>query len=560
MNAVSDHLLKISDLRIGVSSPHGVKELVCGVDLQLRRGEFFALVGESGSGKTLTAQAVLGFLPQPGGVLMGGEVLLEGRNLFSISERERESLRGKSVGLVFQEPGQALDPLMRIGRQLEESLRLHGVEEDLERRTREMVERVELPERVLRAWPHELSGGMQQRVVIAMAIAHHPSLLIADEPTTALDATIQAQVMELLNQLRRDLGMTVLFVTHNLALVAQHADRLAVMERGVIVEEGSVDSFFRSPQHPYSQRLLRAVPRLPSDDALRQAFDAEGTSSLNRVTSELLVELRGLKVHFPTKRNFWGRPTDWVRAVDGVDLKIHANEVLALVGESGSGKSTLGQTLLGLQRPTAGEIFLDGKLFADSSGVRAGDRAEQSALRQRFQIVFQDTASSLNPRATIEEILVRPMLHHRLCTPGEARGHALELLRLVELPEDSLFRFPHAFSGGQRQRIAIARALSLRPSLLVCDEIVSALDVTVQAQILELLRKIRRELGLAVLFIAHDLALVREFCDRVAVMWNGVVVEEGSASSLFAHPQHPYTRKLLSAVPRIAILPEREES
>lgn len=544
-------LLKLSGLRIGVRNRERVRELVKGVDLTIDQGEFFALVGESGSGKTLTAQSALGFLPQPGGELLGGEVWLQGEELFSLSEEERQQRRGRSVGLIFQEPGLALDPLMRIGKQLEEAFRLHGVHDELHRPLRDLLAKVELPERVLQAWPHELSGGMQQRVMIAMAMAHRPALLIADEPTTALDVTIQAQVMELLNQLRKEYGVAVLFVTHNLALVAQYADRLAVMEEGVVVEEGSVEQFFKNPQHPYSQRLLRAVPRLPSDDALRSAVlqQAKPAESQKMVP---LAELRNLKVHFPLKRDFWGRPTDWVRAVDGVSLSISPNEVVALVGESGSGKSTLGQALLGLHPVSDGEVFLDGTLFSDRIGVKEGNRQEASRLRRRFQIIFQDTASSLNPRATVQEILTQPMLQHRLCSKKEAPEQAAKLLTLVELPADALHRFPHAFSGGQRQRIAIARALSLRPQLLVCDEIVSALDVTIQAQILALLRRLRQELQLSILFIAHDLAVVREFCDRVAVMSSGKLVEERETAALFAHPKHPYTQQLLAAVPRIS--------
>lgn len=557
MNTTLNPLLKIQNLRIGVRSSSGVKELVRGVDLDIRTGEFFALVGESGSGKTITAQSVLGFLPQPAGELISGTVFLNGKSLFELSEPEREELRGKEVGLVFQEPGSALDPLMKIGKQLKEALWLHGVSDRLDERIAEMVKRVELPERVLNAWPHELSGGMQQRVVIALALAHEPQLLIADEPTTALDATIQAQVMELLDKLRRELGMALLFVTHNLALVAQYADRLGVMENGLLVEEGDAEHFFASPQHPYSQRLLRAVPRLPTDEELKAI--AQNSSSSDEVQKEEreklgqqpLVEARKLHVHFPTRRNFWGKVTEWVRAVDGVDLAIYANEVVALVGESGSGKSTLGQALIGLLPVTAGEVFLNGKLFSDSKGIQMRKSRENHRLRQNYQIVFQDTANSLNPRSTVEEILSRPLIEHRICSKEEVKKRVVELLQMVELPADSLGRFPHAFSGGQRQRIAIARALTLRPKLLICDEIVSALDVTVQAQILELLKRLKEELQLSILFIAHDLAVVREFCDRALVLSSGRVVEEGPVAQLFAHPQHSYTIQLLSAVPRI---------
>ena len=546
---MSREVLKIEGLRIGVKSGAETRELTHGTDLSVRAGEFFALVGESGSGKTVTAQAALGFLPQPGGVRISGRVELDGRDLFALPEEELRKIRGKEVGLVFQEPSSALDPLMRVGRQLKETLLLHGGSEGADERVREMLRAVELPERVLDAWPHELSGGMQQRAVIAMALMHRPSLLVADEPTTALDVTIQAQVLELLAKLRKELDVAVLFVTHNLALVAQRADRLAVMEKGSIVEEGSVEEFFRAPKHPYSRRLLASVPKLPEPG--RISVPDAGAEKAGTPERRTILEGRGLRVRFATKFDLLGRPTEWLDAVDGVDVAVGEDHALGLVGESGSGKSTLGQTLLGLRLPSEGEVFADGALFATPAGLAMRSAAKERAFRRRFQIVFQDTASSLNPRSTVFDILARPMLAHGICAKADARRRCAELLDLVELPSDSLGRFPHAFSGGQRQRVAIARALSLRPKLLVCDEIVSALDVTIQAQILGLLKRLRKEFRLSLLFIAHDLAVVHEVCDDVAVMKSGRIVERGPCAEVFARPSDPYTKKLLAAVPRI---------
>jgi len=541
---MSGAVLGISGLRIGVKDAGGVRELTHGVSLEVRRGEFFALVGESGSGKTITAQTALGFLPRPGGVLLEGDVRLEGEPVFSMPEERLRELRGGRVGMVFQEPSSALDPLMRVGDQMREAVRLHGKAGDVEKRVREMARSVELPERVIDAWPHELSGGMLQRAVVAMALAHRPALLVADEPTTALDVTIQAQVLDLLDRLRRETGVSVLFVTHNLALVAQRAGRLAVMRQGEIVEEGTPAEFFRAPRHPYSRRLLAAVPRLPEvvEPAPEERPAPEGPA---------LAEARGLRVRFPAKFSLFGKPKEWVEAVRGVDLAVRADSALGLVGESGSGKSTLGQTLLGLIRPSEGEVFLDGKLVSDAKGFAKRSAEEERRLRRAFQIVFQDTGSSLNPRMTVRQILSLPMIRHGLCGRADAERKCAELLDMVELPRDSLSRFPHAFSGGQRQRIAVARALSLRPKLLVCDEIVSALDVTVQAQILALLKRLRAELGLSLLFIAHDLAVVREVCEEVAVMKDGEIVERGPCASVFARPSEPYTKKLLAAVPRV---------
>ena len=606
---VAAPVLQVRDLITQFSTPRGTVRAVDEVSFDVRAGETLGLVGESGSGKSVTAMSLMRLVRPPGRVV-SGSVGFRGRDLLGISEAEMRKVRGGGISMVFQDPMSSLNPVMRIRTQLEEAMLAHGkfTGEAARDRALELMHRVGIPdpEARLNDYPHAFSGGMRQRVMIAMALANKPDVIVADEPTTALDVTIQAQILELLGELNRDLGTAIVLITHNLGVVARSCQRVAVMYGGRIVEQAPADELFAQPKHPYTRALLAATPHLAADrdvplvpiegrppdliapipgcayaprcdaaeercrheqpptydDGSRRSWEcwvagpdgvlpeapappvAAGRAPTS--TSEVpLLSVEDLVKTFPVKRRTGRlrRTTTEVRAVDGVDFTIAPGETVGLVGESGCGKSTVARALLGIHPPTSGTISFEGESASDLT--RAGLRS----FRSKVQLVFQDPMSSLNPRLTVGDALVEPLLVQRLARGRAAERRVVELLELVGLDPSAASRYPHEFSGGQRQRIVIARALAVKPRLLVCDEAVSALDVSLQAQIVNLLQDLQRELGLAYLFIGHDLATVRHISHRILVMYLGQVVESGTSELLTANPQHPYTASLLSAVP-----------
>jgi peptide/nickel transport system ATP-binding protein len=533
----AEPLLAVRDLRVGFATEGGLVQAVNGVSFDVSPGEVLAIVGESGSGKSVTAQTIVGLTRSPN-ARIEGSVRLGGEELIAAGEEELRRVRGERVGMVFQDPMTSLNPVYRVGDQIVEGIRAHrkGVSAaEADERAVELLDSVGMPDAARRVddYPHEFSGGMRQRAMIAMALALDPELLIADEPTTALDVTVQAQVLSLLARLNRERGLATILITHDLGVVAEVADRVLVMHGGRIVERGSLDGVFYSAKKPYTRRLLDAVVRL--DDAPPLTPRAE---------SEPLLEMTDLVKHYSHRRSLLlHREAELVRAVDGVSLSVRRGETLGLVGESGSGKSTLCRMVLRLLEPTSGSIRFEGR---EISGL---SRRQMRPLRPRMQMVFQDPYASLNPRKRIGQIVGDPLRLHGVAKGRELRGRVQELLRRVGLSPEHYDRFPHEFSGGQRQRIGIARALALRPKLIVADEPVSALDVSIRAQILDLLDELQDEFGLTYVFVAHDIGVVRHVSDRIAVMREGKIVEEGSADEVCERPQHPYTRELLAAVP-----------
>ena len=541
-------VLDIRDLEILVEGEEGTRQAVKGLALTLERGETFALVGESGSGKSVTALSLLRLLPPSLGIARGA-ALLAGTDLHRLPERRLRELRGGRIGTIFQEPATSLNPVMRIGEQIEETLRAHTPLRGAAARAKvvEWLHRVGIPEpeRRIDDYPFQFSGGQKQRIMIALALAAEPDLLIADEPTTALDVTVQAQILSLLADIQRELGMAILLITHDLAVVRQVAHHVALMRHGEIVESAPAAEFFRAARHPYAQELFAAIPTFAKRG---QTLAGEPRALPARMPGERLLEVRDLAVHYPIRRGAWGRTRDWVKAVDGVDFDLHAGETLALLGESGCGKTTTGKALLRL---------LDGPRIQGSArlggeDLLSADRRTLQRLRGQIQIVFQDPFASLDPRmrigATLEQglLALRPEL-----AAQERQRRAAALVERVGLPGDTLQRFPHEFSGGQRQRIAIARALIVEPQVLVCDEPTSALDVSVQAQILDLLLELQAERGLAYLFITHNFGVVEYLADRIAVMEGGRIVELESADRVLRVPRHAMTQRLLAAVPRL---------
>ncbi|POR47379.1 ABC transporter ATP-binding protein [Bosea psychrotolerans] len=539
MNVISQEtppVLSIEKLTLALPALADRAHAVEGVTLAIAPGETLCVVGESGSGKSMIAHAVMGLLPKAVKPA-GGAIRLAGRDLLSLDEPAMQDVRGREIGMIFQEPMTSLNPVMRVADQIIETFEAHGLHGASERRARAVALLTEVglpdPPRLAKAYPHELSGGQRQRVMIAMALALEPKLLIADEPTTALDVTTQAQILKLLDNLRHKHGTAVLFITHDMGVVAEIADRIAVLEKGVLVEEGTADQVLGAPRHAYTQKLLAAVPSLvpPMRPALPESPPVLSVEGLGKIYR---------------KRSFFGTARE-VRAAEDISFSLVRGETLGLVGESGSGKSTVGRCCLRLIEPNSGRIVLSGQ----GSGDLVLSDLGPTALRQhrkRIQMVFQDPFASLNPRQTVGRIISDGPVAH-----GVARVTALmkarELLELVGLSANAVDRYPHEFSGGQRQRIGIARALALEPDVLVADEAVSALDVSVQAQILSLIKDIQSRLGLAILFVTHDLRVAAQICDRIAVMQRGRIVETGPTAALFAAPQHEYTRQLLAAVP-----------
>ncbi len=519
-------LLSIRDLCVDFAVEGRSVAAVQGVSLSVRPGRTTALVGESGSGKSVTALSVLRLLPPSARV--GGEIRFEGRDLAGLDEASLRDVRGGRVGMIFQEPMTSLNPLHTIGRQIGEAVGLHRPGVDARARTLELLELVGIPDPASRlgAFPHQLSGGQRQRVMIAMALANDPALLIADEPTTALDVTIQSQVLDLLRDLQRRLGMAILLISHDLGVVRHMADEVHVMREGRIVEHGPREEIFAAPSHPYTRALLASAPA-GRPDPLDEAAGS-------------LVEARGVRVWFPQGKSLLGRPKSFIKAVTDADLTIRRGESLGVVGESGSGKTTLGLALLRLL-PSRGEVVFDGQ---DLSAMR---ERQVRDLRRNFQIVFQDPYGSLSPRMTVGQIVAEGLDAHGLASGTERERRIAEILEAVDLDPAAMHRYPHEFSGGQRQRISIARALILRPKFVVLDEPTSALDRTVQFQIVELLRDLRARFGLTYMFITHDLSLVRALCHRVVIMKDGRIVEQGETGAIFERPGQDYTRTLLAA-------------
>jgi len=536
--STTEPVLSITGLSVAFRSGSALVTAVNDVSIDVAAGETVAIVGESGSGKSTTAAAVNRLLPE-NGVITAGRIRFDGRELTELTENAMVTLRGAGIGLVPQDPMSNLNPLMRVGDQIAEALEVHGYTsgEGTRERVVELLEMVGIPDAASRTsqYPHEFSGGMRQRVLIAMGLACKPRLLIADEPTSALDVTVQRRILDQLDQLTDELGTAVFLITHDLALAAERADRIVVMFRGRIVESGTSEKVLGDPQHDYTKQLLAAAPSLASHREPVAARDAATNDAP-------FVEVRELRKEFALRSPKPGEPETFT-AVDGVSFTIPRGRTVSIVGESGSGKSTTANMVLGLEDHTNGSILFDG---VDLTGLR---RKELFALRRRVQPVFQNPYASLDPRYTVEESIAEPLRVHRIGTKKSRHERVLELLEQVALPAAMAERLPHELSGGQRQRVAIARALALEPELVVLDEAVSALDVLVQAQILDLLADLQRRLGLSYLFISHDLAVVRMISDEVHVMQRGVIVESGTPEQIFDAPQHPYTQELLAAIP-----------
>ncbi len=534
--AVAAPVLTVTGLCVSARTEAGLVSLVENLSFSLARGETLAIAGESGSGKSITSLAIIGLLPPPAVRLTAGRIQLGDTDLTALPEPQMRAIRGDRIAMIFQEPMTSLNPVMTVGAQLVEAIRAHA---DLSRaaaRRQALAAlasvRISEPDRRLDQYPHELSGGMRQRVMIAMALALRPDVLIADEPTTALDVTVQREVLDLLRDLQRDLGTAIILITHDMGVVAEMASRVIVMRHGRMVETGPVSQIFAAPKMAYTQELLAAVPRMGAGAA--KARPAPG--------SDPVARLEDVQVRFDLTGGLFGRVTHRVHAVEHVSFCVNAGETFALVGESGCGKSSIARAMAGLV-PHQGRIEIAGRTLG---GL---DAAGRKALRRDLQVVFQDPMAALDPRMRVGDLVAEPLVIHAIGTDAERQARVAELFARVGLTPDQMERYPHEFSGGQKQRICIARALALKPKLIIADESVSALDVSVQARVLELLEELKRDFGIAYLFISHDMAVVENIADRVAVMYLGQIVEMGSRAQIFGNPQHPYTRRLIEAVP-----------
>lgn len=572
-------LLSIKQLGIGFESESGLSQAITGIDLDVRRGEIVALVGESGSGKSVTSLSILRLLASPPARYTSGEILFTGRegrtvDLLQQGPSVLRAIRGAEIAMIFQEPMTSLNPVFTCGDQVAEAIRAHRKVPAAEARaqTISLFAKVELPdpEGMYSRWPHQLSGGQKQRVMIAMAMSSRPSLLICDEPTTALDVTVQQTILRLIRQLQQTEDMGVIFITHDLGVVAEIADRALVLYKGKVVEQGPVRELFLNPRHPYTKGLLNCRPalhvkgeRLPVvSDYLEGREVAEKKVAPVEVASprvegkegaergKVLMKVEDLRVWYPAKTTFFGKPLQYTKAVDGVSFDVYEGETLGLVGESGCGKTTLGRAMLRLVEPTAGRIF-----FGETE-LTALPAADLKRLRSRIQLIFQDPYSSLNPRMTVGAAIAEAMKVHGVGrNERQRREKVVELLERVSLGPEHFDRWPHEFSGGQRQRIVIARALALQPSFIVADESVSALDVSVQAQVLNLLNDLKAAFGFTVVFISHDLAVIKYISDRILVMNKGKIEESGPAEDIYLRPRSEYTKKLIAAIPGIRAIP-----
>ncbi|UVC16154.1 ABC transporter ATP-binding protein [Mesorhizobium onobrychidis] len=536
-------VLEISDLTVSVRGEDGERPVVSDLSFSLARGETLCIAGESGSGKSMTALAIMQLLPQPAARIGSGAIRLRDMDrreidLAVLDERRMRRIRGDRIAMIFQEPMTSLNPVLSIGRQLVESIEAHtGLSRaEARRRAIEALKAVRISEAEsrLKQFPHELSGGMRQRVMIAMALALKPDVLIADEPTTALDVTVQGEVLELLRDLQREHGTSIILITHDMGVVAEMADRVVIMRHGRMVEEGTAADIFSRPQADYTRELLAAVPRIGTGVGRQKSVEAEMPASVAVVND--------LHVHFDLRGGFFGQVNRRVHAVEGISFSIAPHETLALVGESGCGKSTTAKALAGLV-PYHGDIVIGGRNLAGLG------RDQRKAVRRDVQMIFQDPYASLDPRMRVGDLVAEPLLIHGIASKEERSQLVAALFERVGLSADQMELYPHEFSGGQRQRICIARALALRPKLIIADESVSALDVSVQARVLDLLKELQREFGIAYLFISHDMAVVENISDRVAVMYLGQIVEMGTRDQVFSNPRHPYTKRLIEAVP-----------
>jgi peptide/nickel transport system ATP-binding protein len=577
-------LLEIKNLVTEFRTEEETVKAVNDISFTLSKGETIGIVGESGSGKSVTSLSVMRLIPNPPGKITGGEIIYHSKNkgpidLVQLSEKEMRQLRGNEIAMIFQEPMTSLNPVYTCGDQVMEAILLHQkcTKKEAKDKTIALFNEVQLPrpEAIFDSYPHQISGGQKQRVMIAMAMSCQPNILIADEPTTALDVTVQATILDLMLKLQREHEMGIMFITHDLGVIAELADKVVVMYKGKIVEQGTVYEIFSNPQHPYTKGLLACRPPLnkrlhwlPTVADFMKTNESgemvESTQSVSDVTEKLVVtkqerdeahkklyskepilSIKNLQTYFPIKKGMFGKAKDFVKAVDDVSFDVYPGETLGLVGESGCGKTTLGRSVLRLIEPTGGEVLFNG------SNITTLGATEMRELRKDIQIIFQDPYSSLNPRITIGQAIMEPMQVHGILENDKARKErVIELLQRVNMNESHFYRYPHEFSGGQRQRICIARALALRPKFIICDESVSALDVSVQAQVLNLLNELKREFDFTYIFISHDLSVVKFMSDRMVVMNKGKIEEMGDADEIYNNPQTEYTKKLIGAIPK----------
>lgn len=567
-----NHLLEIKNLDIAFASEEGMQKAVNDVSFSINKGEVVAVVGESGSGKSITSLSVLRLLPAPPAQYPNGEILFTKKdgttiNLLAATEKQMQQIRGNEIAMIFQEPMSSLNPVFKCGVQVMEAIQLHQKvsKAEAQQRTISLFEKVKLPNpsNIINRYPHELSGGQKQRVMIAMAMSCNPSLLIADEPTTALDVTVQKTILQLMKELQQETGMGILFITHDLGVVQELADKIVVLYKGNIVEQGTVKEIFSHAQHPYTKALLACRPslytkemRLPvvsdflgkKDSVSRESIDLSAVTEL-QTTDHKLLSVHHLNVWFPAQKKLFGKTNQFIKAVNDVSFDIYKGETLGLVGESGCGKTTLGRAILRLLEPTSGKIILNEQNILDTP------LSHFKQHRKDLQIVFQDPYSSLNPRISIGSAIAEPMLVHNVAAnKKQAKEKVIELLEKVNLKADQYNRYPHEFSGGQRQRLVIARALALNPTFIVWDESVSALDVSVQAQVLNLLNDLKKEFNFTSLFISHDLAVVQYISDRIIVMNKGQIEEMGTAHEIYQEPKKDYTKQLLNSIPGRIVL------
>ena len=542
---MSENILQVKNLTVSTGTGTKKTDIVNNISFTIERGETFVLLGESGSGKSITALSIMRLLPAAIKI-SDGSVILHTTNLFQLPENKMRKIRGAKIGMIFQEPQTSLNPVLTAGQQISETLRQHDnlSKKQCIKRSIELLDAVGIPdaERRINEYPHQFSGGMKQRIMIAIALAGKPDLLIADEPTTALDVTIQAQVLNLLRKLQSETGMSILFITHDIGVAAQMADHIAVMQNGSIVELKTKKELFSNPENAYTKKLFNAMP------SWEKRVEENGIEEIERKERTSLLKVKDLKVYYPIRKGIFKRTIGHVRAVDSVTIDLHAGETVAIVGESGSGKTTMGKGILQLLEVTSGDITYQ------KTDLNKLDAPSLRKLRSDIQIVFQDPYSSMNPRMMVNDIIQEGMLAQGVGESKKERDeHTVKLLEQVGLLPEHRYRYPHEFSGGQRQRICIARALAVKPKLIICDEPTSALDVSVQAQILSLLKDLQKEYQLGYLFITHNISVVEYIAHYVAVMYEGKIVEQGAVEKILKNPKNPYTKNLLSAVPRIEL-------